>query len=150
MKKVALSLFFASLFLCAGLFAAVPGEKNAQISLGINVLMLSETHGSDSKAAFGPGLRVDFNLGRSFIIAPEVSAGIGGWSAGGTVNFRSKGFFAGVGYLAAGLGGNWAEWGVNSLFKVQVGAKGLKWLFAASYVTNSWLNGFGVTAGYIF
>ena len=149
MKKVVLSLFFASLFLCAGLGAAVPGEKNAQISLGLNILMLSDTHGSDSKAALGPGLRVDFNLGRSFIIAPEVSAGIGGWSAGGTVNFRSKGFFAGAGYLATSLGYS-DEWGVSSLFKIQVGAKGRKWLFAASYVTNSWLNGFGVTAGYIF
>jgi hypothetical protein len=150
MKKIALSLFFASLFLCAGLGAAVPGEKNAQISLAMNVLMLSETHGGDSKAAFGPGLRVDFNLGRSFIIAPEVSAGIGGWSAGGTVNFRSKGFSAGAGYLVAGLGGSWGEWGANSLFKVQAGAKGLHWLFAASYVTNRGLNGVGLTAGYIF
>jgi hypothetical protein len=150
MKKLAPSLFFAGLFLCAGIGAAAPGEKNAQISLGPSVLMLSETHGSDSKAAFGPGLRVDFSLGRSFIIAPEVSAGIGGWSAGGTVNVRSKGFFAGAGYLAAGLGGNWGEWGVNSLFKIHAGVKSLKWLFAASYVTNRWLSGFGVTAGYIF
>ena len=150
MKKVALSLFLAGLFLSADLGAAVQGEKKTQISLGLNVLMLSETRGSDSKAAFGPGLRVDFTLGRSFIIAPEVSAGIGGWSAGGTVNFRSKGFFAGAGYLVAGLGGSWDEWGVNSLFKVQAGAKGLHWLFAASYVANRWLKGFGVTAGYIF
>ena len=149
MKEIALSLFLAGLFLSADLGAAVPGEKKTQISLGLNVLTLSETRGSDSKAAFGPGLRVDFNLGRSFIIAPEVSAGIGGWSAGGTVNFRSKGFFAGAGYLVTSLGYS-DEWGISSLFKIQVGAKGLKWLFAASYVANSWLKGFGVTAGYIF
>jgi len=69
-KKVALSLFLAGLFFSADLGAAVPGEKKTQIGLGMNVLMLSETYGNDSKAAFGPGLRVDFNLGRSVIIAP--------------------------------------------------------------------------------
>ncbi len=40
--------------------------------------------------------------------------------------------------------------GRQFLIKIQAGAKGLKWLFAASYVTNRWLKGFGVTAGYIF
>lgn len=150
MKKIVLSLFLVGLFLSAGLDVAFPAEKKTQISLGLNVLMLSDTYSSDSKAVFGPGLRVDFNLGRSFIIAPEASAGIGGGSVGGTVNFRSKRFFAGAGFLAAYLGGSWEEWGVNSLFKIQVGTKGLNWLIAASYVTNRWLKGFGLTAGYIF
>jgi hypothetical protein len=116
----------------------------------LNVVMLSESYGNDSKGIYGPGLRVDFNLGRSFIVAPEVSAGIGGWTAGGTLNFRSKKFFVGAGYLAASLGGSWDDWGINSLFKVHAGAKGRNWLLALSYVTNRWLNGFGVTAGYIF
>ena len=145
-----LSLFLACLFLSIDLGAASPAEKKTQISLGLNVLMLSDTYSSDSKAIFGPGLRVDFNLGRSFIIAPEVSAGIGGWTLGGTVNFRSKKFFVGAGYLAAGLGGSWREWGVNSLLKIQAGTKGLKWLIAASFVVNRWLKGFGLTAGYVF
>ncbi len=150
MNKIVLVLLVAGLFLSAGLGAAVPGEKTTQISLGVSALVLSETYSSGSKGIYGPGLRVDFNLGKSLIIAPEVSGGVGGWSAGGTVNFRSGKFFAGAGYLAAALGGNWDEWGVNSLFKLQIGAKGPHWLVAASYVTNRWLNGFGLTAGYIF
>ena len=129
--------------------AAVPGEKRVQISLGLSVLTLLD-NSSNSKAAFGPGLRVDLNLGRSFFIAPEASAGIGGWTLGGTVNFRSGKFFAGAGYLAAYLGGQWGDWGVNSLWKIQVGAKGRNWLVAPSFVANRWLKGFGLTAGYIF
>jgi hypothetical protein len=147
-KKVVLSLFLAGLFLSANLGAAVPGEKKTQISLGLNVLMLSDPRATRKRLR--PGAKGHFNLGRSVVVAPEVSAGIGGWSAGGTVNFRSKGFFAGAGYLVAGLGGSWGEWGANSLFRVQAGAKGPHWLFAASYLANRWLKGFGVTAGYIF
>jgi hypothetical protein len=150
MKKTVLSFLAAGLFLSAGLGAAVPGEKPTQISLGVSAMFLSETYSSGSKGIYGPGLRVDFNLGKSLIIAPEVSGGVGGWSAGGTVNFRSGKFFAGAGYLAASLGGNWEDWGVNSLIKVQIGAKGPHWLVAASYLTNRWLKGFGLTAGYVF
>jgi hypothetical protein len=150
MKKTALLLFLAGLFAGAGPASAVPAEKKVQISLGLNVVLLSESYGSDSKGIYGPGLRVDFNLGRSFIVAPEVSAGIGGWSAGGTLNFRSKKFFFGAGYLAASLGGSWGDWGINSLFKVHAGAKGRNWLLALSYMTNRWLRGFGLAAGYIF
>lgn len=150
MKKAVLGLLVAGLFLSAGLGAAVPGEKKTQISLGVSALVLSETYSNGSKGIYGPGLRVDFNLGKSLIVAPEVSGGVGGWSAGGTVNFRSGMFFAGAGYLAASLGGNWDEWGVNSLLKLQIGAKGPHWLIAASYVTNRWLKGFGLTAGYVF
>src|SRR4030067_1018234 len=87
-KMIALCLFLACLFLSIDLGAASPAEKKTQISLGLNVLMLSDTYSSDSKAIFGPGLRVDFNLGRSFIIAPEVFAGIGGWSLGCPLHFR--------------------------------------------------------------
>jgi len=112
--------------------------------------MLSETYSSDTKAVVGAGLRVDLSLGRSFFVAPEASVGIGGRSVGGTVNIRSKRFFAGAGYLAAGLGGSWEEWGVNSLYKVQVGTKGPRWLVAVSYVANRRLKGFGLTAGYMF
>lgn len=130
--------------------AAVPGEKRVQISLGLSVLTLFDNM-SNSKAAYGPGLRVDLNLGRSFFIAPEASAGIGGWNLGGTVNFRSGKFFAGAGYLAAYMGGqHWGDWGVNSLFKIHVGFKGLHPTVAASFVANRWLKGFGLTVGYCF
>ena len=150
MKKTVLSVLVAGLFLSAGLGGAVPGEKPTQISLGAGALVLSETYSSGSKSIYGPALRIDFNLGRSLIISPEVSGGVGGWSAGGTVNFRSGQFFAGAGYLAASLGGNWEDWGVNSLLKVQIGAKGPHWLVAAAFVANRWLRGFGLTAGYVF
>jgi len=150
MNKAVLSLLPAILSLSIGLGAAVPAQKRTQISLGLNVLVLSETFTSDTKAVVGAGVRVDLSLGRSLFIAPEASAGLGGWTVGGTVNFRAKRFFAGAGYLAAGLGGSWREWGVNSLFKIQAGTKGPRWLIAVSYVANRWLKGFGLTAGHIF
>jgi len=150
MKKTILGFFITALAVSAGLAAPRPGEKTIQFSLGGNFTMLRATYEDHSYFLAGAALRVDINLGRSFILAPELSGGIGGWTAGGTVNFRSKRFFAGAGYLAAGLGGSGQDWGVVSLLKVHAGTKGPKWLIAGSFVTNSWFKGFGLTAGYIF
>jgi hypothetical protein len=150
MKQTILGFFIVALAVSAGLAAPAPGDKTIQFSLGGNLTMLSATHENDSFFLVGAALRVDFNLGRSFSVAPEASAGIGGWTAGGTVNFRSRKFFAGAGYLAAGLGGSGQSWGVVSLLKVHAGTKGPRWLIAGSFVTNSWFKGFGLTAGYMF
>jgi hypothetical protein len=150
MKRTILGFFIMALAVNAGLAAPAPGEKKIQFSLGGNLTMLSATYENDAYFLVGAALRVDFNVGRSFSIAPEASAGVGGWTAGGTVNFRSKRFFAGAGYLAAGLGGSGQDWGVVSLLKVHAGTKGPKWLIAGSFVANRWFKGFGLTAGYIF
>jgi len=150
MKKMILGFFIMALTVNAGLAAPGPGEKKIQFSLGGNFTMLKATYEDGTYFLAGAALRVDLNLGRSFSIAPEASAGIGGWTAGGTVNFRSGRFFAGAGYLAAGLGGSGQDWGVVSLLKVHAGTKGPKWLIAGSFVTNRWFKGFGLTAGYVF
>lgn len=153
MKKLMIGLMvvcIAAPVLSGPAAAAVRGAEGVSFSLGLGVLALSESYGQDVKAAFGPALRVDIGLGRSLFLAPEASVGIGGWSAGGTVNFRAKRFFAGAGYLAARFGGNWEDWGVNSLFKVHAGTRGRRATMAVSFVMNRWLKGFGLTAGYLF
>lgn len=150
MKKVVLSLFLTGFVTSAVLGASVPEEKKTWISLGGNLLML--TMDGDSTFLVGAALRIDFDLGPSFIIAPELSAGIGGWTAGGTVNFRSGKFFAGAGALAVGAfeGGGSGEWGTNAFLKVHVGTRGPRSLIAASVLVGDYIKGFGLTAAYIF
>lgn len=153
MKKPMIGLMVACItvpVLSGPAAAAAREEEGLSFSLGLSVLALMESYGQDVKAAFGPGLRVDIGLGRSLFLAPEASVGIGGWSLGGTLNFGLKRFFAGAGYLAAGFGGSWEEWGVNSLFKVHAGTRGRRATVAVSLVVNRWLKGFGLTAGYLF
>ena len=101
MKKMILGFILMAFVASAGLGAPAAEEKPIQFSLGGNLLMLT-MEGGDSTFLVGAALRVDFNLGKSFILAPELSAGIGGWTAGGTFNFRSGKFFAGAGALAVG------------------------------------------------
>jgi hypothetical protein len=47
MNKFAVSVFLVGLFLCADLGAAIPGEKKTQLSLGLNVVVLSASYGSE-------------------------------------------------------------------------------------------------------
>jgi len=151
MKKMIPGFILMILVTSAGLGASVPGEKSTQFSLGGNLLMLT-MEGGDSTFLVGAALRVDFNLGKSFILAPELSAGIGGWTAGGTLNFRSGKFYAGAGAVAVGAfeGGGGGEWGTNAFLKVHVGTKSAKSLLAASVLVGDYIWGFGLTAAYIF
>ncbi len=151
MKKAVVSFLLMGLVASVGLGASGPEEKKTQISLGGSLLMLT-MGGGDSTLLIGAALRVDFNLGRSFIIAPEISAGIGGASAGGTVNFRSGRYFAGLGGLVVSVteGGSGGEWGTNGFFKVHAGIKGPRGLLAASFIVGGYIKGFGLTAGYVF
>jgi hypothetical protein len=151
MKKMILGFILMILVASAGLGASVPGEKSTQFSLGGNLLMLM-MEGGDSTFLVGAALRVDFNLGKSFILAPELSAGIGGWTAGGTLNFRSGKFFAGAGAVAVGAfeGGGSGEWGTNAFLKVHVGTKSVRTLLAASALVGDYIWGLGLTAAYIF
>ena len=120
-------------------------EKKVQLGLTLNALVLLDDT-DNSRTVIGPGLRVDFNLGKSVILTPEASLGFTGLYVGGTVNYRLRKFFIGAGG------------GLIYFFKkeqdVQVGAKGPRWLVAAAYVSNilsgGWLNGVHLTAGYIF
>ena len=151
MKKMILGSIFMAFVVSAGLGAPAAEEKPIQFSLGGNLLMLM-MEGGDSTFFVGAALRVDFNLGKSFILAPELSAGIGGWTAGGTLNFRSGKFFAGAGALAVGAseGGGGGEWGTNAFLKVHVGTKSAKSLLAASVLVGDYIWGLGLTAAYIF
>ncbi len=151
MKKMISGFFLMAFVVSAGLGAPATEEKPIQFSLGGNLVMLT-MEGGDSTFLVGAALRVDFNLGKSFILAPELSAGIGGWTAGGTFNFRSGRFFAGAGALAVGAfeGGGSGEWGTNAFLKVHVGTKSARSLLAASVLVGDYIKGFGLTAAYIF
>jgi len=147
MKKTILGFFIMALAVSAGLAAPRPGEKTIQFSLGGNFTMLRATHEDHSYFLAGAALRVDINLGRSFILAPEISGGIGGISWGTTLNFRAGRYFAGAGALAVyGLDD---EWGIQTLLKIHVGLKSPRALLAAAFLSNRWFKGFGLTAGYI-
>jgi hypothetical protein len=147
MKKTILGFFIMALALSAGLAAPAPGEKTIQFSLGGNFTMLRATYDPDSYF-LGAALRVDLNIGRWLSLAPEISAGIGEYSGGATVNVRPGKFFIGAGYLA--MAGLEDEWGIQSLFKVHAGYKSKRALLAAAYLSNKWFKGFGLTVGYIF
>ena len=149
MKKTALLLFLAGLFASAGPASAVPAEKKVQLSLGLNVVMLSESYGNDSKGIYGQGLGGVFNWGGRLWSLPESPPGS---AAGPPAALSTSGPKALLRRRLSGRisGGSWDDWGINSLFKVHAGAKGRNWLLALSYVTNRWLRGFGLAAGYIF
>lgn len=149
MKTFARNLLAMGMIAGMVLGMGVPGEKKVQLGLTLNGLALWDDLGN-SRTVIGPGLRADFNLGKSVFITPEASVGLGGWSLGGTVNYRAGKFFVGAGGVVVGFyEGRW-DWGVNPLLKIHVGAKGLHWTVAASFIGLSWLKGFGLIAGYIF
>lgn len=151
MRKVILGLFLMGLIVSAGLGAPAPAGQRTDLSLGGNLLMLT-MEGGDSTFLVGAALRADFNLGKAFIVAPEISAGIGGWTAGGTLNLRFGKFFAGAGGLAVGAseGGGGGEWGTNAFLKVHLGTKSARTLVAASVLVGAYITGFGLTVGYVF
>jgi len=150
---------FVLVFLLMGLTAGAvrgaddPVGKKAQLALTLSGFYLVPDTGS-TRSLLAPGLRVDLNLGKSFILAPEASLGFTGLYVGGTFNYRLRKFFVGAGggliYFykeAQDIQGDW-------VLKIQAGAKGSHWLVAAAYVSNilsgGWLNGVHLTAGYIF
>ena len=148
MRKSILCLLMMGLVAGGALGAPGPGEKAIQFSLGGNVIALTAKYEEDPHFLFGAALRVDLNIGRWLSVAPELSAGIGGYSGGATINVRPGKFFIGAGYLAAG--GFEDEWGLQSLFKVHAGYKSQRALLAAAFLANRWFKGCGLTAGYLF
>lgn len=133
--------------------AEAPAMKKIQFSLGIGGVGVKPDTG-DTRGLIGPAATVHFNLGRSLIVAPELTAGIGGTYLGATVNVRFRKIFLGVGGGLLYFFSERQEVQGDGMLKVQIGAKGASWLFTAAFVSNvlsgAWLNGAQVTVGYIF
>jgi len=111
------------------------GEKKVQLALTLSGLALVPDTGS-ARGILAPGLRVDFNLGKSFILAPEAFVGFTGLYVGGTVNYRYRKFFVGTGGGLVYFFKEAQDVQGDGMLKVQVGAKGPHWLVAAAYVSN--------------
>jgi len=152
MKKMLLVLLVMSMTAGAVLGTTpAAGENKAQFALTLSGLFLQPDTGS-SRSVIGPGLRVDLDLGRSLILAPEASVGAKGLCLGGTLNYRYREFFIGAGGGLVYFFEERQDIRGSELLKIQVGAKGLHWLVAVSYASNigGWLKGFSLTAGYLF
>ena len=148
MKKMVFGVLLVGLAANVGLGAPATTGGTIQLSLGGNLIMLKTTYEDDSYTLGGAVVRVDFNLGRSISLAPELSGGFGGASGGATLNLRAGRYFAGAGALA--VSGLDDEWGVQTLLKVHAGFKGPRALLAAAFLTNRWFKGFGLTVAYVF
>ncbi|MCK7478225.1 MAG: hypothetical protein M0C28_13075 [Candidatus Moduliflexus flocculans] len=126
MKKTALVLFLAGLFASAGPASAFPAEKKVQISLGLNVAMLSESYGNDSQGhVAAPGCGSISTWGASFIgrsrgCPPGSAAVVRRRHSQLPVRESSSQAPVIWPHLSAGVG---RDWGINSLFKVHAGAK---------------------------
>jgi len=148
---------FVTAFVLMGLVAGAavaapdPGVWSTRLCLGGNLIMLNR-EGGGSAFLGGVAIRVDFDLGRAFILAPEASAGLGGWSAGGTLNIHVGPLFAGAGALVVGAtkGGSSGEWGTNAFLKVHVGTRSFGTYLALSALFGDSIKGFGATIGYVF
>lgn len=145
MKAVVRGLLVIGMIVGMVLRAAGAEEKKADFVATVALLIGGEK-GGDSyiSGSFGPGVRVDFNLSKSFMISPEVSLFWGALSPGCTVNYRFGKGFIGLGAMTI-----WDE-GAIGLFKAHIGAKGRHWMFAASYHKGGWITAVGLTIGYIF
>jgi hypothetical protein len=151
MNKILIGLLMWGLVAGLGFGAPVPGGKGAHLCLGGN-LMLLNMEGGDSTFLAGATLRIDLDLGTLITLAPEVSAGIGGWSGGGTLNVRLGPLFAGAGAVAVSAteGGSSGEWGTNAFLKIHAGTRNSSTFLAASALFGSYIKGFGVTFGWVF
>jgi hypothetical protein len=153
MKKLAVCLLVASL--SAGLLSGgeIEREKKTQFSLAFNLVALSER--GDLQSIVGPAGLVIFNIGRRFMIMPELCLGVNGLFVGGTFNVKFGGFFLGLGGVGGGLYKDRFEWNPISLVKVQAGLKGRHMIAAIAYVNNLGdiypkLTGLSLMAGYTF
>jgi hypothetical protein len=151
MNKILTGFLMLGLVAGAVLAAPDPGGTGVRLCLGGHLTYLS-MEGGDSTFLAGATLRIDLDLGRLITLAPEVSAGIGGWSGGGTLNVRLGPLFAGAGALAVSAteGGSSGEWGTNAFLKIHAGTRSSSTFLAASALFGSYIKGFGVTFGWVF
>jgi hypothetical protein len=153
MTKMILVVMLTSLMIGIGWAGDVPQEKKTQFALTLSGLAVAPDTG-DGRGSIGPGAMVHFDLGRSFVIAPEITAGLTGLYGGLTANFRAHRFFAGAGGGILYFYKESQEVQGDVMMKVQVGTRGPRWLFAAAFISNvfggGWLNGIHLTIGRIF
>jgi hypothetical protein len=151
MNKLLTGLLMTGLVAGAAFGAPDPGGTGAHLCLGGNLTFMS-MEGGDSAFLAGAALRIDLDLGASFTLAPEVSAGLGGWSGGGTLNVRLGRLFVGAGALAVHVseGGSSGEWGTNAFLKVHAGTRSSRTFLALSALFGSYIKGFGATVGWVF
>jgi len=150
MNKIVTGLLMIGLVVGVALSAPEPGP-GIRLCLGGNFALLT-MEGGDSAFMAGAALRADLGLGPVFFVAPEVAAGLGGWSAGGTLNAHVSVFYAGAGALVldATKGGASGEWGTNAFLKMHVGMRNSRNYLALSALFGSYIKGFGVSIGYVF
>ena len=153
MKKALVMLALSSALVGVLPGMEAPPAKKISFSLGVSGLAVKPDTGA-ARGLLGPAAAVQFNLGSSLFVAPELAVGIGGVYGGATFNVRFREFFIGAG---GGLLYFYAEnqdVQGDGMLKVQLGTQGVDWYFAAAYVSNvfsgAWLNGVQVTVGYLF
>jgi len=148
MNKILVGLLMWGLVAGAVLAAPDPGGTGVRLCLGGHLTYLS-MEGGDSTFLAGATLRIDLDLARLITLAPEFSAGIGGWSGGGTLNVRLGPLFAGAGALAVSVT-EAGEWGTNAFLKIHAGTRSSSTFLAAAALFGSYIKGFGVTFGWVF
>jgi hypothetical protein len=151
MNKIVTGFVMMGIVAGLALSAPEPGGTGARLCLGGNLMVLNMEGGGSTFLA-GAALRIDLDLGRFFILAPEVSAGLGGWSAGGTLNIHLATFFVGAGALVVGAtaGGSGGEWGTNPFLKIHAGTRFASTSLAVSALFGDYIKGFGLTIGFVF
>jgi hypothetical protein len=153
MRKLVLGLFLMGLAVSSVLGASVPGEKPIQFSLALSGGGFWPDSG-DARTIIGLGTRLDFNLGKWIILAPEVTLGLAGTTLTGTFNLRYNGLFAGAGGGLVYFWEDQQEVGAVAVVKLQAGFKSRNWIVTAAYMSDSlptgWFYGFQGTIGYIF
>jgi len=140
MKKLLIGLAVSAL--ATGVLSAqgATKEKAIQFSLAFSGTAFWDEY-EDPYTSKGPYTiigatgRVDFNLWRWLIFAPELTLGFGGGMLGGTLNIRHRGFFAGAGIVVLTFWPDDDESGIGLIWKFQAGIKGRSWIATAAYFT---------------
>ena len=140
MKRLLIGLAVSALATGVLSAQAAPKEKAIQFSLAFSGTAFWDEYENPyvSKGPYtiiGATGRVDFNLWRWLIFAPELTLGFGGGMLGGTLNIRYRGFFAGAGIVALTFWPDDDESGIGLIWKFQAGIKGRSWIATAAYFT---------------
>lgn len=153
MRKISMILVLTVALVGVLSGAETPPVKNIRFSLGVSALAIKPDTG-DARGVIGPAAAVQFNMGESLFVAPELTVGIGGVYGGATFNIRFRKAFFGVGGGLLYFYSEHQDVQGDGMLKVQLGAQGAAWYFAAAYVSNvlggAWLNGVQVIMGYLF
>ena len=122
MKTVARALMVMGMI--AGMVTVAAGAQEKKVQLAVTLgLLAGDDDGEDIGVGICPGVRVDFNLTKSFMISPEASLFLGGRLTGAiypgcTVNYRFGKGFIGLGAMVI------AAMESPIMLKAHIGAKG--------------------------